>query len=163
MQKLVEVEEAKRVLNEGKEWSIWGWLFEKKRVRKIADAATAAHYELEKKVKAGWSDDLKKAYREAEALAALDHNPKSRRPYEKAKQDAENVDPALKSAAARVKEADDLYEAARLDAEATFDAAEKRMSGSLAREGAEKAIFAYELHEKAIRKAEAAARVSARR
>ena len=152
MQKLVEVEEAKRVLNEAKEWSIWGWLFEKKRVRKIADAGTAAHYELEKKVKAGWSDDLKKAYREAEAP----------RQYEKAKQDAENVDPAIKSAAARVKEADDLYEAARLDAEATFDAAEKRMSGSLAREGAEKAIFAYELHEKAIRKAEAAARATAR-
>lgn len=163
MQKLIEVEEAKRILNEGKEWSIWGWLFEKSKVRRMANAGTAAHFELEKKVKAGWSDDLRKAYREAEAQAALDHNPRAKRQYEKAKEEAADVDPALKLAAARVKEADDQYEAARVDAEATFELAEKRLSGSLAREAAEKAIHAYDLHDKAIRKAEAAARLPASR
>ncbi len=158
MRKLIAVEEARRALNEGKEWSIWRWLFEKKRVRTIADAGTAALDELEKEVKAGWSDDLKKAYREAEAKAAADHNARARRQYEKAKEDARHVDPALKLAAQRVKEADDIATQARMDAEATFDLAERRLSGSMAREGAEKAIYAYDVREKAIRKAEAANR-----
>lgn len=151
MRKLIAVEQARRVLNEGKEWSIWRWLFEKKRVRTIADAGTAALDELEKEVKAGWSDDLKKAYRELQAAAG--------RRREKAKEDAKNVDPALKLAAQRVKEADDIAYQARMDAEATFDLAEKRLSGSMAREGAEKAIHAYDVREKAIRKAEAANRL----
>jgi hypothetical protein len=45
-----------------------------------------------------------------------------------------------------------------LDAEATFDEAERRMSARMAREGAQKAADSWELHEKAIRKAEALAR-----
>jgi hypothetical protein len=43
---------------------------------------------------------------------------------------------------------------ARMDAETTFDLAEKQLSTSLAREGCRKAIHSWELHEKAIRKAE---------
>jgi hypothetical protein len=159
MEKLIAVEEAKRLLNEGKDWSLWRWLIEKKRVREATDVATAAHFELEKKVKAGWSDALKKAYRELEAQAAADGNPSARRKYEKAKEDAKEVCPAVKLAAWRVKDADDKYSAARTDAEATFDEAEKRMSGALAREGAQKAIDAYNLREKAIRRAEEAGRL----
>ena len=47
---------------------------------------------------------------------------------------------------------------ARLEAEKTFDAAEKQLSTALAREGCRKAIEGWELHERAIRKAEAAVR-----
>ena len=57
-----------------------------------------------------------------------------------------------------VKEADDTAETKRLDAEDAFDEAERRMSTAMAREGARKALETYDLHEKAIRKAEAAAR-----
>jgi hypothetical protein len=54
-----------------------------------------------------------------------------------------------------MKEADDLAYRARMDAEKTFDDAEKQLSTSLAREGCRKAIESWDLHEKAIRKAEA--------
>jgi hypothetical protein len=57
--------------------------------------------------------------------------------------------------AKKVKEADDEAYRAHLDAEATFDEAEKLLSTSLAREGCRKAILSWDLHEKAIRKAEA--------
>jgi hypothetical protein len=154
MRKLIAVEEARKLLNEGKQWSIWGWLFEKSRVRTIADAGTAALDELEKEVKSGWSDDLKKAYRELQAQA------EGGRRYAKAKEDAKDIDPAVKLAAQRVKEADDLARQARMDAEATFDLAEIRLSGSMAREGADKAIHAYDVREKAIRKAEASTRLA---
>jgi excinuclease UvrABC nuclease subunit len=52
MQKLLAVEEARRVLTEGKDWSIWRWLLEKRRVRTAADAGTAALDDLEKKMRA---------------------------------------------------------------------------------------------------------------
>jgi hypothetical protein len=42
-----------------------------------------------------------------------------------------------------------------MDAEETFDEAERQLSTSLAREGCRKAIQSWELHEKAIRRAEA--------
>lgn len=159
MQKLIEVEEAKTLLNGAKEWSIWHWLMEKKRVRTVADRGTAALDEAEKKVKAGWGDDLRKAYREVDAQAAADGNSRARHQFEKAKEDARLVDAAIKAAAKRVKEADVIAYDARMDAEATFDEAEKRLSASMAREGAGKAILAYDLREKAIRRAEAANRV----
>ena len=65
----------------------------------------------------------------------------------------------LKAAAKRVKEADEEAEAARLDAEDTFDVAERKLSAGLAREGARKALQSWDLRESAIRKAEAAKRV----
>ena len=60
--------------------------------------------------------------------------------------------------AKKVKEADDEAYRARQDAENTFDEAERQMSTSLAREGCRKAIHGWELHEKAIQKAEAVIR-----
>ena len=154
MQKLIPVEEAKVLMNEAKDWGVWRWLREKKRVREAADKAVDALGDLEKKVKASWSDDLKKAYRELEAQAAFESNPRAKRQYEKAREEARNVDSEIKLAVRRVKEADDQASNARMDAEQTFDEAERRMSASMARQGAEKAIDSWELREKAIRKAE---------
>jgi hypothetical protein len=158
MKKLIPVEEAKALMNEAKDWGVWRWLTEKRRVRAAADAAVEALSDLEKKVKASWSDDLKKAYRELQAQVSVNRNPRAKSQYQKAKEEAKNVDPEIKLAAQRVKEADDEAENARLDSEATFDEAERRLSTHLAREGAQKAIDSWELREKAIRKAEALAR-----
>ena len=157
MQKLIPVEEAKALMNEAKGWGVWRWLTEKGRVRAAADKAVETLGDLEKKVKASWSDDLKKAYEELDAQAALDRNPRAKHRYERAKEAAKNVDPQIKLAVRRVKEADDEAENARVDAEETFDEAERRLSTSMAREGAQKAIGSWELREKAIRKAEALA------
>jgi len=79
MQKLEAVEEAKVLMNEAKNWGVWRWLLEKRRVRAAADRAVDALGEAEKKVKAAWDDDLKKAYRELEAEAAFENNPRTKR------------------------------------------------------------------------------------
>ncbi len=140
MHKLAEVEEAKRLMAEASNWSVWQWLTEKRRVRTAADAATAALERAEKKVKSTWPDELRKFYRQVGAHVIED-----------------GADP-LHHLVAAVKKADDAAYDARMDAEATFDEAERRLSASMAREGAQKAIDAYCLHESAIRKAEAVAR-----
>jgi len=137
MRRLVPVEEAKALLTESIDWSVWRWMTEKGRVREVADRGTASLDEADEATKASWSADLKKAYRD---------------------ENVRNVDPKVKAAAKRVKEADDEAYRARMDAEQTFDEAERRLSASIAREGARKAILAYDLREKAIRKAEAAGR-----
>ncbi|HUI41971.1 MAG TPA: hypothetical protein VL523_08385 [Terriglobia bacterium] len=158
MRRLSEVEQAMELMNVAKDWSVWHWLFEKSRVRATADRAVDALGALGDKVKAAWDDDLKKAYHELEAQAALESNPRLKRQYEKARDEAKNIDPKTKLAVQRVKEADDEAYQARMDAEATFDEAERQMSASLARQGAQKAIESWELREKAIRKAEALTR-----
>ena len=160
MQKLIEVEEATALMEEAKEWSVWRWLLHKPRVRASADRAVDALGEEEKRVKAFWSDDLKKAYRELEAQQAFEKSPRSKQRYQRAKEEAKDVAFQIKQAVQKVKEADDEAETARLDAEDTFDVAERRLSASMAREGAEKAIYSWELRMKAIRKAEALARKS---
>jgi hypothetical protein len=158
MHKLIPVEQAKALMNEAIEWSVWRWLLEKKRVRTAADAAVDALNAEDKNVKAAWSDDLKKAYLELELEASMNGNSRARQKYEKAKEEAKGVPAEIKLAVRKVKEADDVAEQARLDAEDTFDEAERRLSSGMAREGARKAIESWELREKSIRKAEAAAR-----
>jgi hypothetical protein len=64
MHKLIEVEEARVLMNVAKDWSVWRWLMEKKRVRAAADRAVDALSAAEAEVKAGWSDELTKAYAE---------------------------------------------------------------------------------------------------
>lgn len=147
-------------MTEGKEWSVWRWLMEKKRVRIAADKATASLDELDTQTKETWPDELRKAYREAELLGALDGNPRVKRAYEKARDEAKDIDPKIKAAAAKVKEADDIAYEARMAAEDTFAEAERQLSASMCREGAQKAIDAYDLREKAIRKSEAARRAA---
>src|ERR1019366_3693645 len=67
VKKLPEVEEAKALMIEAVDWSVFRWLFEKRRVREAADQANAALDKLNQAVKTRWSSDVKAAYK---ALAA---------------------------------------------------------------------------------------------
>jgi hypothetical protein len=124
-------------MREAADWSVWSWLTQKGKLRSMADAAWEALEDAERKVKDRWTDDLKKAYRA---------------------KNSNHLDPELLAAVQRVKEADDEWQSARIKAEATFDEADRRMSTTMACEGAQQAIEAWELTEKAIRRAEALAR-----
>ena len=143
MQKLPEVESAKALMTEARTWSVMKWLREKKNVRKAADQANAALDKVNRDIKAIWIEEARTAY-EAES--------------DRAKQQAGPIDSEIRLAVRKVKQADDEAYRARMDAENTFDEAERQLSTSMAREGCQKAILSWELHEKAIRKAEALAR-----
>lgn len=152
MKKLEAVENARAIMTEGLDWGVFKWLMEKPKVRKIADKATEALNNAEDSVKATWSDDLKRAYN---YLATLDGDAAKSK---KGKSKADDVDPAVLAIAKGVFEADEETETMRLDAEDTFAEGERKLSIALAKEGARKALATYDLHETAIRKAEAAAR-----
>ena len=149
MKKLEAVEESRAIMTLGLDWGVFKWLLEKPKVRKIADRATAALNDAEDKVKATWCDDLKRAYN---SLATQNGD------AGKAKKGTKGIDPELLAIAKGVFEADEETETMRLDAEDTFAEGERKLSVGMAREGARKALATYDLHEKAIRKAEAAAR-----
>lgn len=120
MGKLAEVEEAKTVMTEAIEWSVIRWLREKKRVRKIADRANAFLDRRLDETRARWDKQLLAAYREGDGDAR------------------------------KLRQATDQAYRARMDAEATFDEAEKQLSTALAREGCRKAIHSWELYERAL-------------
>ncbi len=143
MRKLAEVEQARALMTEALTWSVVTWLREKKRVRKVADRANEALDAMNREVKDSWSDGLKAAYDQ------LGNSNVGKRP-------AADCDPELTAVAKRVKQADDEARRARMDAEETFDEAERQLSTTLARDGCRKAIHSWDLHEKAIRKAESA-------
>jgi len=150
MEKIPAVEMAKKLMTEAVAWSVMKWLRQKKMVRKTADQANAALDQLNQEVKDRWPDRLRTAY-EALAVDAVEtatvrgqHRPTLLL-----------IDPQPMLIAKKVKEVDDEAHRARIDAEETFDEAEKKLSTALAREGCRKAIHSWELHEKAIRKAEA--------
>jgi hypothetical protein len=149
MDKLPEVETAKALMTEAVAWSVMKWLREKKRVRKTADQANAALDQLNQAVKDRWPDHVRAAY---EALSA---NGTGAKANNQKKPPSPSTDPEAGLLARKVKEADDEAYRARMDAEATFDEAERQLSTSLAREGCRKAIQSWDLHEKAIRKSEA--------
>jgi len=140
MRKLPEVEEARALMTEAMAWSVMKWLREKKRVRKAADEANAALDQLNQTVKANWNHAARTAY------LGLTQPTGPREP--------QAIDQDLRQFVQRVKEADDQASRARMDAERTFDEAERLLSTSLAREGCQKAIRSWDLHEKAIRRAE---------
>ena len=148
MRKLPEVEEAKALMTEAAAWSVMKWLREKKRVRKVADEANAALDELDRQVKAGWSSEVTSAYKE---LAQKEGSNSQKRSSSQASQ---TTNSKIREFVQQVKEADDQAYHARMDAERTFDEAERILSTSLAREGCRKAILSWDLHEKAIRRAE---------
>ncbi len=148
MRKIPEVEYAKTLMTEAQEWSLWRWLFEKKRVRQAADDCNAALAAAEGKVKANWSEDLKSAYTEAEAQES----------GKRRKAQASHIDPEALERARKIKESLDEAERVRLNAEDIFDVADRRLSADMAREGTRIAIEAWTLRERAIRKAEAASR-----
>ena len=152
MRKLPQVEEAKALMTEAMDWSVFTWLWQKRRVREIADQANAALDRLNQEVKARWSDELKSAYDE---LLGDSRGPAQRRRNSASKQELRDIDPNIRLLAKRAKEADDEAHRARMEAEDTFDEAERQLNTALAREGCQKAIASWDLHEKAIRKAEA--------
>ena len=160
MRKLAIVEDARTIMIQGMEWGVWKWLLEKKKVRGIADEARAALDELDMKVKETWSDDLKIAYNQlvSENGDSKQARKNGKRGNKNKKDETQKADSPVVAAVKRVLEADDLAYNAHEDAEDVFAEAEKRMSTAGAREGARKALEAYDLHEAAIRKAEALAR-----
>ena len=145
MRKLPELEEAKALMTEAMDWSVFTWLFHKSKVREAADQANAALDKLNRAAKSHWSSEVKAAYKELTAKGA-------RRPDEST---AEMIDPEIRLFVKKVKQADDAARRARTDAEDTFDEAERQLNTDLAREGCQKAIRQWELDEKAIRRAEA--------
>lgn len=151
MRKLVEVEEAKALMTEAMGWSVFTWLWQKSRVRETADRANAALDELNKRVKDHWRGDLKSAHKQLKRVAAGTVR-------DRASADPDPppaVTPEIVTFLDDVKRADHKAHRARMDAEKTFDEAEKILSTSLAVEGCKKAIRSWELHEAAIRLAEA--------
>jgi hypothetical protein len=147
MNKLHEVDEAKALMTEAMSWSVMKWLTEKKRVRRTADKANHALWAMQEAAKQRWGGDLRLAYTE---LAAPDGHSRH-----KTKAEASATLAEIKRLAHRIKEADDEAYRAHLDAEETFDKADRLLSTRLAREGCQKAIRSWELYEKAILRAEA--------
>ena len=150
MEKIPVVETAKASMTEAVTWSVMKWLREKKTVRKIADQANTALDQLNRQVKDRWPADVKAAYESLAKPSAGNMQARGRNELASL-----NTDSQVLLSAKKVKEADDEAYCARMDAEQTFDIAEKQLSTALAREGCRKAIRSWELHEKAIRKAEA--------
>lgn len=147
MDLIPEVEAAKTLMNEAVSWSVMKWLSQKKSVRKSADLANAALDQRNELVKAQWDEELRIAYQTLSKTNGKRIVP-----------EVQAIDRELTLFARKVKEADDEAYRARMDAEQTFDAAERQLSTTLAREGCRKAILSWDLHEKAIRKAEAGIR-----
>jgi hypothetical protein len=150
MRKLPEVQEAKDLMSQAMEWSSFKWLFEKSRVRETADRANAALDRMNRSIKAHWTEEIKAAHKRLSA-----GTPAAVRRLENEPPHKECTDPETILLLEKLIEADHAAHRARMDAEDTFDRAEKLMSTDIAREGCKKAIHSWELHEKAIRKAEA--------
>jgi hypothetical protein len=152
MRRLPEVQEAKDLMNQAMDWSSFRWLFEKSRVRETADRANAALDRMYRSVKAQWSEEIKATHKRlcAKTPAALGR-------LKKDPPQQECTAPETVLLFEKVIEADHAAHHVRTDAEDTFVRAEKAMSTDLAREGCRKAVHSWELHEKAIRKAEAIA------
>lgn len=149
MRKLPEVQQAKELMNEAIDWSVFTWMLEKSRVRKTADQANAALDRLERATKARWSDQVKAEYKKLSGKTG------AARGQQKGQQQLQTSDPQTRLLIEKVVETDSLAQRSRTDAEKTFDEAARQLSKSLAQEGCKKAIHSWELHEKAIRKAEA--------
>jgi hypothetical protein len=145
--KIPVVESAKELMTDAVAWSVMKWLREKKTVRKMADEANAALDQMNQAVKDRWPEDVKNAY---QALGSQARANGRKRPQA----NSASADPRAVLNVTKVWQADEEAQRARVDAEETFDIAEKQLSTALAREGCRKAIASWELHETAIRKAE---------
>lgn len=139
MQTIKEVAEARALMTEAMDWSVMKWLGEKKRVRRVADKANETLDRVEQELHDSWEPDLKAAYEHVNGTRSVG-----------------TKSTAVVQLAESIKEVHDAAIRSRMDAEETFDKAEKRLSVRMAREGCEKAIAGWDLHELAIRKAEAA-------
>jgi len=146
MKKIPAVEEAKAIMTEAQHWGIWRWLMEKRTVRLAADSCNDALARAEKKAIESWPEEFRTAYDALSANGA------------EKKRHAKKIDAELLEAVRKVKEALDEAERVRLDAEDIFDRADRALSTSMAKEGTFRAVEAWELREKAIRKAESFAK-----
>ena len=153
MRKLSAVQNARAIMMEGMDWSAWKWLFERRRVRDIADRATAALEAAAKKAKAQWPSELKMAYSQ---LIASDQSSKANSGTNHGHDGTDGISDEIRLLVKQVKQAEDKAERCRLAAEDMFEEAEQRFSAEMAREGARKALETYDLREAAIRKAETA-------
>jgi hypothetical protein len=133
MAKLAEVEKARTLMVEAIEWSVMKWLAEKKRVRKTADKANEVLNSVEQEIHRKWSPRFKAAYDKSGAPS-----------------------PETARFAKKIREEHDAANKLRLQAEETFDGAEKRLSTAMAREGCRQAIEGWDHHMEAIRLAESA-------
>ena len=95
-------------------------------VRAAADRANEALDALDRQIKDSWREPLKAAYRELEAEEAFEHDPQTKADFEAAQEAAKDVDPTVKAAARRLREADNEAYNARMDAEDIFDEADRR-------------------------------------
>jgi hypothetical protein len=138
VEKLPEVQDAKTLMLEAKNWSVMKWLVEKKRVRTAADRANAALDVFRQQIQKNWPDDLRAEYQALKTAASQTG----------ARQIGTHGNAGNK--VKQVWDADHEASLARELAEKTFDDAEKQLSTRLAREGCEKAVHSWELHEKAI-------------
>jgi hypothetical protein len=146
MDKIPEVEDAKALMTEAMTWSVMKWLREKKKVRKTADKANAALDRASQTIREQWPESVRTIYEVIAVQAVGASNPRRQPKLLDTNPDKIN--------ATQSKEKDDEAYRARMDAEATFDLAEKQLSTSLAREGCRKAIYSWDMHAKAIRIAE---------
>jgi hypothetical protein len=149
VERIPEVETARQLMTEAMRWSVMKWLREKKRVRITADQANAALDQLSAALRKNWPAELRTAY---DALAPETESSNSGKGVSGKKSSPQNGAAQL-AVARKIKEADDEAYRARMDAEKTFDEAEKKLSTARAREGCLKAVRAWELQEKAVRQA----------
>jgi hypothetical protein len=159
MTQLKAVEEARAVFAQSKDWGVVRWLAEKRRVRQLADGATAAIDSSELEVKSRWPEVLKDAYAglgSAAGGAQDDDDPYAAAEREFASLNAAEIPEHVTALARRVKDADDAAYGMRMTAEETFKEAERRLSIALSKRGAEEAIKSYDLYYTAIEEAEAA-------
>lgn len=133
MKQIAEVEQARALMTEAIDWSVMKWLSEKRRVRKAADRANTVLNQVEAGIRARWSPHFRSAYDESVVAP-----------------------PQLKSLVNRIRREHDEANKFRMEAEKTFDGAEKRLSTAMAREGCRLAIEGWDHHLEAIRLAETA-------
>src|SRR5215831_321566 len=98
MRKLSQVEEAKALMKEAADWSVFKWLFEKRRIRKTAEEANAALDKLNHDIKSRWKREIATAYQNL----AANHGRGAR-----ARSDTADYDPEILLFAKQVKDADD--------------------------------------------------------
>ena len=137
MRKLPEVEQAKALMKEAMDWSMFKWLFEKSRVRETADQANDALDKLNRATKARWNTEIKSAYKELTAKPSNFAAPRSDL----------STNHQIRAFAEQVKKADEAAHRARMTAEDTFDRAERELNTDLAREGCKLAIQSWVLLE----------------
>jgi hypothetical protein len=146
LRKVTEVDEARALMAEALDWSVFTWLLRKGEVRATADRANAALSRLKRATKSRWSSEIGLAYEEKEPKGG---------PYSSAASTLNDIDPESRILIRKLQEEELASRTARKDAEEMFDEAEKRLSTNLAREGCRKAMRQWELDLTVIRHAEA--------